>query len=208
MAQTKSWLKMQVQVQVERRRQIGILGGNFNPIHNGHLLIADQAAQILGLEMVYLMPEYLPPHVDSKETISPQHRLAMIGLAIKDNSNLGIEMMELSRKGKSYTYDTMQQLTQKNPDTDYYFIIGGDMVKYLPKWSKIDELFEIVRFVGVERIGFSAETPYPVIWIDVPKVEISSTRIRKMIAMGNSPNYLMPKVVYRYIEEKGLYLDE
>lgn len=122
--------------------------GNFNPVHNAHLIVADQVRQQLGLDQVLLMPEYQPPHVDKKETIPEHHRLKMLELAIEGIDGLVIETIELERKGISYTYDTMKILTEKNPDTDYYFIIGADMVDYLPKWYRIDELVDMVQFVG------------------------------------------------------------
>lgn len=84
------------------RKQIGILGGNFNPVHNAHLVIADQVRQQLGLDEVFLMPEYLPPHVDQKDTIDEKHRLKMLELAIEGIDGLGIETIELERKGVSY----------------------------------------------------------------------------------------------------------
>lgn len=190
-----------------KRKQVGILGGNFNPVHMAHLIMADQVGTSLGLEKVYLMPTNEPPHVDYKETIDANHRVKMLELAIEDNPLLAIEKSELERKGKSYTYDTMKLLTQKHPDTDFYFIIGGDMVAYLPKWYKIDELMQLVQFVGVKRPDYSKETSYPIIWIDVPDMNISSTNLRKKIAQGCSVNYLLPKNVLHYIQEKGLYLD-
>jgi nicotinate-nucleotide adenylyltransferase len=200
---------VQVQtVEPVKRRQIGILGGNFNPVHNAHLAMADQVATQLGLDIVYLMPEFLPPHVDEKTTISPEHRLNMLQLAVADNPLLGLETIELARGGKSYTYDTMKELTQMNPDVDYYFIIGGDMVEYLPKWYRIDELVQLVQFVGVERPGFRVGTSYPVIWVDMPKMDLSSSLVRKMISHNNRPNYMVPAKVLDYIHEKGLYLDE
>ena len=110
------------------------------------------------------MPEYQPPHVDKKETIPEHHRLKMLELAIDGIEGIAIETLELERKGISYTYDTMKLLTEKNPDTDYYFIIGADMVDYLPKWYRIDELVELVQFVGVQRPRYKAGTSYPVIW--------------------------------------------
>ena len=115
------------------KKQVGILGGNFNPVHYAHLVMGEQVGQALGLDKVYFMPEYLPPHVDEKKTIPAEHRLAMLELAIADNPRFAVETIELERKGKSYTVDTMRELTAKNPDTNYYFIIGGDMVNYLPK---------------------------------------------------------------------------
>ncbi|MDZ5591015.1 nicotinate-nucleotide adenylyltransferase [Enterococcus cecorum] len=197
-----------IQVQTtQSRKQVGILGGNFNPVHNQHLLIADQVGTALNLEKVYLMPEYLPPHVDEKDTIEAEHRLNMLKLAIADNSLFDIEQAELQRKGKSYTYDTMKALIAQNPDTDYYFIIGGDMVEYLPKWYKIDELVEMVQFVGVKRPGYTIDTPYPIIWLDAPMMDLSSSLIRKKIAQGCSIRYLVPEAVRNYILKKGLYFE-
>ena len=197
-----------IQVQTtQSRKQVGILGGNFNPVHNQHLLIADQVGTALNLEKVYLMPEYLPPHVDEKDTIEAEHRLNMLKLAIADNPLFDIEQAELQRKGKSYTYDTMKALIAQNPDTDYYFIIGGDMVEYLPKWYKIDELVEMVQFVGVKRPGYTIDTPYPIIWLDAPMMDLSSSLIRNKIAQGCSIRYLVPEAVRNYILEKELYLE-
>ncbi|MGF0046851.1 nicotinate-nucleotide adenylyltransferase [Streptococcus hyointestinalis] len=187
------------------RKQIGLLGGNFNPVHNAHLTIADQVRQQLGLDEVLLMPEYQPPHVDKKTTISEKHRLRMLELAVRDIEGLGIETIELERKGISYTYDTMKLLTEKNPDVDYYFIIGADMVAYLPKWHRISELIQMVQFVGVQRPKYKAGTSYPVIWVDVPLLDISSSLIRRQLEEGKKPNFLLPKAVLDYIEKEGLY---
>ena len=187
------------------RRQIGILGGNFNPVHNAHLVVADQVRQQLGLDQVLLMPEFIPPHVDKKETIDEKHRLKMLQLAIEGIEGLDIETIELERKGISYTYDTMKLLTEKNPDVDYYFIIGADMVDYLPKWHKIDELMQLVQFVGVQRPKYKAGTSYPVIWVDVPLMDISSSMLREFIRKNRKPNFLLPKPVLDYIEKEGLY---
>ncbi|MBF7094379.1 nicotinate-nucleotide adenylyltransferase [Streptococcus sp. HF-1907] len=187
------------------RKQVGILGGNFNPVHNAHLVVADQVRQQLSLDEVLLMPEFTPPHVDKKETIDEKHRLKMLELAIDDVAGLGIETIELDRKGISYTYDTMKLLTERNPDVDYYFIIGADMVDYLPKWHRIDELIQMVQFVGVQRPKYKAGTSYPVIWVDVPLMDISSSMVRSFIKDGRDPNYLLPKTVLDYIKEEGLY---
>jgi len=170
--------------------------------------MGEQVGQALGLDKVYFMPEYLPPHVDEKKTIPAEHRLAMLELAIADNPRFAVETIELERKGKSYTVDTMRELTAKNPDTNYYFIIGGDMVNYLPKWHQIDELMELVTFVGVRRPEVPIDSPYPIIWIDIPLMDVSSTTIRKKVQQGCSVRYLLPDNVLHYIQEKGLYLDE
>lgn len=191
----------------KNRKQIGILGGNFNPVHNAHLVVADQVRQQLCLDKVLLMPEYEPPHLDKKETIDEKHRLKMLELAIEGVEGLDIETIELERKGISYTYDTMKLLIEKNPDVDYYFIIGADMVDYLPKWYKIDELIKMVQFVGVQRPKYKAGTSYPVIWVDVPMMDISSSLIRHHFETGCRPNFLTPPAVINYIEKEGLYCD-
>ena len=192
----------------QTRKQVGLSGGNFNPVHLAHLVMADQVQNQLGLDKVYLMPTYLPPHVDEKKTISSEHRLAMLELAVADNPCLDIEPIELIRKGKSYTYDTMKALKEANPDTDYYFIIGGDMVEYLPKWHRIDDLLHLVQFVGIRRPNYPTESTYPIIWVDVPQMAISSTLIRQKVKSGCSTRYLLPENVINYIQEKGLYQDE
>ena len=197
---------LEPEVKDKKRKQIGILGGNFNPVHNAHLVVADQVRQQLGLDQVLFMPEYEPPHVDKKETIDEKHRLKMLELAIEGIAGLGIETIELERKGISYTYDTMKLLTEQHPDTDYYFIIGADMVDYLPKWYRIDELVELVQFVGVQRPRYKTGTSYPVIWVDVPLMDISSSMVRDFLAQGRTPNFLLPQSVLDYIEKEGLYL--
>ena len=198
-------VELEPEIKEKKRKQVGILGGNFNPVHNAHLIVADQVRQQLGLDQVLLMPEYQPPHVDKKETIPEHHRLKMLELAIEGIEGLAIETIELERKGISYTYDTMKILTEQHPDTDYYFIIGADMVDYLPKWYRIDELVDMVQFVGVQRPRSKAGTSYPVIWVDVPLMDISSSMMRDFIAQGRKPNFLLPQPVLDYIEKEGLY---
>lgn len=198
-------VELEPEIKDKKRKQVGILGGNFNPVHNAHLVVADQVRQQLGLDKMLLMPEYEPPHVDTKGTIAEHHRLKMLELAIEGIEGLEIETIELERKGVSYTYDTMLLLNERDPDTDYYFIIGADMVDYLPKWHRIDELVEIVQFVGVQRPRYKAGTSYPVIWVDVPLMDISSSMVRDFVAKGRTPNFMLPKPVLDYIKKEGLY---
>lgn len=191
-----------------KRKRVGILGGGFNPVHVGHLIISDQVSAQLGLDEFYLMPSYQSPHVDKKTTIDSSHRVEMLKLATEDNPKLSLELSEVVRQGKSYTYDTMKTLKEMNPETDYYFVIGGDMVEYLPKWYKIDELMEMVQFVGVNRPGSKQESPYPLIWVDIPLMEISSSTIREKIKTNCSVKYFLPDNVLEYIHKKGLYLND
>ena len=189
------------------RKRVGILGGTFNPPHLGHLIMAEQAGKQLGLDKVYFMPDAEPPHIDQKPFIPGKHRAEMVRRSIQDNPLFELEDCELKRGGKSYTYDTMVELTTNNPNTDYYFIIGGDMVEYLPKWHRIDELLTIVNFVGVARPGYPKASTYPIIWVDSPEVAISSTEVRKMVRNSQSIRYLVAEDVEQYIVEEDLYLD-
>jgi len=187
------------------RKRVGILGGGFNPIHLGHLVMADQVYEQLGLDEFYLMPTYQPPHVDKKTVIDASHRVAMLNLAIESSDYLKLELTEIYREGKSYSFDTMESLIAKNPNTDYYFVIGGDMVEYLPKWHRIDELVKMVQFVAIKRSGFPQTSDYPLIWVDSPLIDISSSMIRQNIKNGCPIKYLVPDNVIDYIQKKDLY---
>lgn len=192
---------------VIKRKQVGLLGGNFNPVHYAHLMMIDQVYHQLDLDEVFLMPTNQPPHKVKKMTIDSHHRLEMLKRATENYQNIGIEPIELQHENKSYTYDTMKRLTEKNPETDYYFIIGGDMVKDLPNWYKIDQLLSLVQFVGIERPDFPKESPYPIIWVDVPQSTVSSSLIRKRVKAGCSVNFMLPPSVLSYIQKEGLYLE-
>lgn len=204
--------KVQTQAQPQtkvsgHRKQIGLYGGTFNPIHNAHLFMADQVGHALCLDRVDFLPDAKPPHIDHKDSLDPQLRLQMLELAVADNPFLGIEHAELERGGVSYTYDTIKYLLDKHPDVDYYFIIGGDMVDYLDKWYRINDLIRLphFHFVGVHRQRAKNETRYPVIWVDVPTVDFSSTDIRQRVQHGQSIKYMVSDAVSKFIEEHQLY---
>ena len=192
-------------VQTRRRQRIGLYGGTFNPVHTAHLMVADQVGHALRLNRVDFLPDAVPPHVDKKTAIDATDRVAMLRLAIQDNPLFGLELAEIQRGGASYTYETVKQLKEAHPENDYYFIIGGDMVDYLPKWYRINDLLKIVNFVAVRRPGAKNESQYPVIWVDVPEVQIASSDIRQRVAQGESIRYLVPTRVEQYIKEHDLY---
>lgn len=192
-------------VQIRRRQRIGLYGGTFNPVHTAHLMVADQVGHALRLNRVDFLPDAVPPHVDKKTAIDAADRVAMLRLAIQDNPLFGLELAEIQRGGVSYTYETVKQLKEAHPENDYYFIIGGDMVDYLPKWYRINDLLKIVNFVAVRRPGAKNESQYPVIWVDVPEVQIASSDIRQRVAQGESIRYLVPTRVEQYIKEHDLY---
>lgn len=190
---------------LDERKKVGILGGTFNPPHLGHLIIADQVKNQLGLEKILFLPSAEPPHAQGKKTIDAKHRVKMVEQTIAERPDFEIELSEIQRGGKSYTYDTIRRLTEENPEIDYYFIIGADMVENLPTWYKVEELINLIQFVAVNRPSYSVETDYPLIFIDVPNIEISSSLVRQKLMDHCSVNYLIPDSVIQYIEKEGLY---
>ncbi len=184
--------------------RIGIVGGTFDPIHTGHLIIGNEVREVLNLDEIWFMPNKIPPHKESIP-IADKHRLAMIKLAIADNPFFSLATDELEKGGASYTYDTMLMLKGKYPEHTFYFVIGGDMVEYLPEWYKVEELMSLVQFVGVTRPKFTLETPYPIEKVEIPELAISSTIIRKRRREKRTVKYLVPLEVQNYLEEWGLY---
>lgn len=184
--------------------RIGILGGTFNPPHIGHLIIAQEVSQALNLDRIWFIPTYEPPHKNSVE-INVTHRVELLKLAIEDNDSFSLNTIEIDRAGKSYTIDTIHMLKETYPETEFYFIIGADMVEYLPNWYKIDELMSLIQFVGVKRPGYRLKSNYPIMEVDVPMVAISSSAIRERVQKNKSIQYLVPDSVHTYIKEHGLY---
>ncbi|MFT4412710.1 nicotinate-nucleotide adenylyltransferase [Fredinandcohnia humi] len=184
---------------------IGIMGGTFDPPHIGHLFIASEVLAQLKLSEIWFMPNNIPPHKDRKYNVTNEQRVEVLSLALEDHPAFKLQLLELKREGPSYTYDTMKILQEKYTNTVFYFIIGGDMVEYLPHWHNIDELIKMVTFVGVKRPGYAFPSQYPLIEVDIPQLDISSTMIRKRLQEGGNTMYLLPEKVRNYIEEKQLY---
>ncbi|AXY25154.1 nicotinate-nucleotide adenylyltransferase [Suicoccus acidiformans] len=188
------------------RHRIGILGGTFNPPHLGHLLMAEQVGNQLELDEVWFMPTAKPPHAPGKKTIASQHRLEMVKLAIEDNPLFRLQDYEVNQGGKNYTVDTMRHFVEQYPQSDFYFIIGADSANDLHTWKDIHQLSELVQFVGVRRPGM---LPYkgdiPVLWVESPLVDISSSEIRLRVYLEQSIKYQVPAKVEAYIKEHELY---
>ncbi|GGJ48291.1 nicotinate-nucleotide adenylyltransferase [Virgibacillus salexigens] len=185
-------------------KHIGILGGTFDPPHMGHLIIAEEVRIALQLDEVWFIPSYTPPHKAQTKT-SARDRLNMVKRAIQDNPFFKVNTIELERSGKSYTIQTIKDLQEQHTDTTFYFIIGGDMIEYLPKWHRIEELIQLIEFVGVQRPNYSIETPYPITVVDIPLMEISSTFLRDRMRQNRSVHYFLPPSVYNYMKEHQLY---
>lgn len=184
------------------KHKIGILGGTFDPPHLAHLQMAEEAKKQLGLEKILFLPNKIPPHKQISGMASNQARIEMLELMIADHETFEVDARELTRAGKSYTYDTMRDMISEQPDMDFYFIIGGDMVEYLPKWYHIDDLVKMVTFVGINRPCYQTEVPYKVLQITMPEMTISSTEIRNDIENAQA---VLPEKVWSYIKEHQLY---
>ena len=186
-------------------KKIGILGGTFNPPHIGHLIVANEVKQSLGLDEVRLMPTAVPPHKTAPGYATAEQRLQMVELAVMAIDGLTVSAFEVERGGVSYTFDTMKQLTQIEPEIEFYFIIGGDMIDLLPEWHRIEELVTLVNFVGVGRPGTIGTTKYPIIMVDIPQIELSSTLIRQRFSENGVVQLLIPPAVEAFIRKEGLY---
>lgn len=202
-----------------RRSRIGILGGTFNPIHIGHLVLAQNAVEAFDLSSVLFIPCAVPPHKASECLIEGKHRLAMVERAIGWNPFFEALDMELQRGHVSYAVDTVTELKQRYPQSELLFIIGMDMLLELHKWKDIGRLLTLCRFVTFGRPGVDTdrlksltlhlEPPWPERLLnDVVAgrlLDISSSDIRYRVAEGLSIRYLVPSEVEIYIMEHGLY---
>ncbi|WP_117169162.1 nicotinate-nucleotide adenylyltransferase [Paraliobacillus sediminis] len=185
-------------------KKVGLLGGTFDPPHIGHLMIAEEAYTQLALDEIWFIPSYEPPHKE-KTTTDVSQRINMVEEAIADNDHFFLDTIEVDRLGKSYTFDTIKLLNEKYSDIMFYFIIGADMVEYLPKWYRIDELMGLIQFVGVKRPDYVLKTDFPIIGLNIPIMDISSTMIRERVKKDQSIKYLVTPSVLRVIKEFHLY---
>ncbi len=189
-------------------KRIGILGGTFNPIHIGHLTIAQMVHEQLKLDKVIFVPSNLPPHKSSKHVASSKDRYHMIRLAIRGNVHFGISDFEIKRAGKSYSIETVSYFQDCYPKgTKFFFIIGSDLLPTLRTWRNVHEILKIVTFVSVNRPGFKGgKSRIRVRSITVPGLQTSSSYVRQRITAGKTVKYLVPDNVSKYIAQKKLYM--
>jgi len=194
------------------KREIGILGGTFDPIHNGHLVIAEYLRDQLLLDEIWFIPARHHPLKDNETISPPEIRLKMLQLAISDNPSFKCSDVELKRDGISYTIDTLQFLTKelRNSHPEFYFLIGMDIVNELYHWKEPMQILEKSKVIAFGRPGFQpnkeAENFLPYIqFIHVPLLEISSSLIRQRCREGRSIRYLVPEIVRKFIIDMGLY---
>ncbi|PLX99532.1 MAG: nicotinate-nicotinamide nucleotide adenylyltransferase [Desulfuromonas sp.] len=211
--------------------KIGILGGTFNPIHLAHLRIAEEVRQACALDQVWFLPAADPPHKVVAGQVGFRQRLAMVEAAIADHPHFRVSDLEARRSGKSYSVDTLEILSLEHPEHSYTFIMGLDSFRDLSSWHQWARLFEFAHLVVVSRPGIPVEAPLELLPVairdqfcyDCPSsllrhrsgktvlfltetyLDISSTRLREMVAARQSIRYLVPPVVEAFIEQHALY---
>ena len=196
--------------------RVGLFGGTFDPPHVGHLILASEAKSQLELNRVLWTVTPDPPHKQAQEITALEHRLAMVNLAIEDESTFELSRVELDRPGPHYTVDTLKLLAEQNPGAEIVPIIGGDSLQDLPTWHQPKEILYVAHWVGVMRRpgeetnlealerelpGITAKVHY----VDAPLLEIASREIRERVANGKPFRYYLPPPVYEYIEKHHLY---
>jgi nicotinate-nucleotide adenylyltransferase len=196
--------------------RIGILGGSFNPPHLAHLVCASEAAAQLDLDRVLLTPVAAPPHKDADRDPGPQERLELCRLAIVGDERLGVCDVEVRRGGPSYTVDTLRELHARDPEDDLTFIVGGDIALGLPSWHEPEAVLGLARLAVAERSGAGRQDiatrlaerfadASPPVFFDMPRLDISSSQIRRRVAEGRPIRYLVPDPVAEHIARGRLY---
>ena len=195
--------------------RIGILGGTFNPPHTGHLIMAQEAFDQLELDRVVFMPVSIPPHKEAGDDPGPQARVELCRLAVAGDERFAVSTVEVERGGPSYTVDTLRELHARAPEQELTFIVGGDMAHSLPAWREPEAVLALARLAVAERDGVLREDiarrvaslapPERVVFFDMPRIDLSSSAIRRRAAAGRPVRYLVPDAVAEAIAERDLY---
>ncbi|MBI4216283.1 MAG: nicotinate-nucleotide adenylyltransferase [Chloroflexi bacterium] len=198
---------------------VGIMGGTFDPVHTGHLIVAEEVREKVGLERMVFLPAG-DPYLKGYRRVTPgRQRLEMLQLALAGNPRFAVSTLELEGSGPTYTVETLPQLQQElGPEAKLFFIIGQDALEELPTWREPERILQLCTLVAVPRPGFgyldmqAVEAALPgvlehLIFLDGPHIGISSTEIQLRVRRGLSIRYLVPPAVEAYIREQGLYKD-
>ena len=197
--------------------RIGLLGGTFNPPHIGHLVCAQEAWAQLGLDRVLLVPVFAPPHKEADGDPGVEVRVALCEAAVAGDERLAVSRAEADVPGRSYTVDTLNRLHDARPEDQLTFIVGGDMAASLPQWREPQAILELCTIGAAARDGLGREellerldTELPgaadrIRFFDMPRIDVSSTLIRRRVAAGEPVRYLVPDAVAAQIEREALY---
>ncbi len=197
--------------------RLGVFGGTFDPIHFGHLRIAEEARERLALDRVLFIPAQVSPFKTGEQVSSGAHRAEMIRIATQGNPGFALSTFEIERPGPSFTVETLRHLRAEDPAAELFFLTGTDALAGLPRWHQPGALLELAKFVAVTRPGVSEEevqaalSALPVDWhgritfMRMPGLDISATDIRARVRAGRSIRYLTPLGVVEYVWAQGLY---
>lgn len=187
--------------------RIGIVGGTFNPIHVGHLVLAEEAREKLSLDKVIFVPAYIPPHKKDEELVEPNDRFKMVELALRGNPDFEVSTFEIDSKTTSYSVETLKAFKQKyGEEAKLFFITGADSLGEIYSWKEIDQIFKLSQFIVANRPGYEiGNVPNGIDVVTITSLEISSSLIRKKIKEGKSIRYLVPEPVREYIIARRLY---
>ena len=200
--------------------RLGIFGGTFNPVHLGHLILAEQCREQARLDQVLFIPAARPPHKQGLALASFDQRVEMLALAISGQPHFRVDDLEKNRPGPSFTVDTLATLHDRHPDAELLLIIGSDTLHDLPSWHKPRHILELAGLLIVVRPGWpvadvaelrktlllTGDFPLRHQVCQVPLIDISSSDLRQRMSAGRSVRYLMPRAVEAYVREKNLYL--
>ena len=197
------------------RTKVGIMGGTFDPIHFGHLVVAEEAYTSLNLSEVVFVPTGNPPHKKIKMITPAEDRYIMTCMAIVDNPHFKISKIEIEREGTSHTIDTLREMRHwfLPKEVEFFFITGIDAVLQMTSWKEPSEIAKIAHIVAASRPGYNISQleslpeniREAVIPLEIPLLAISSTEIRRRVAAGQSIRYFLPWIVEHYIYKKNLY---
>lgn len=190
-------------------RRLGVMGGTFDPIHNGHLVAATQVAESMNLDRVVFVPTGHSWQKDDSSVSSAADRYLMTLLATVEDPRFTVSRVDLDREGPTYTVDTLADLSQEHPDADLFFITGADALAGLHTWRNYEQIIDRATLVGVSRPGHALADPGlplgTVHLVEISALAISSTECRQRAAAGLSLSYLVPTPVARYVAKRGLY---
>jgi nicotinate-nucleotide adenylyltransferase len=192
-------------VEMNPHRTIGLFGGSFDPVHHGHLILARDAIEQLGLERIIFIPANISPHKLGLPPAPARLRKEMLAAAIEGEPGFEMDTCEIDREGVSFAVDTVRGMIQRYPEAGFYYFIGEDNLAALQTWKEIDELRRLVAFVVLSRGDPVQGCPFPVV---SRRIDISSTDIRNRIAAGRSVRYLLPDKTCEIIQRHGLYRNE